>query len=158
MSFTLRGRSAAASIKVGFTGTQNGMKKRQLRTVGQILLCHLLIEYLPVEFHHGDCIGADEEAHKLARALRFRIISHPSDIDDRRAFCRVRNPREPKPFLERNQDIVDETAFLIGAPDGPEKRRSGTWSTIRYARKKGRVIYVAYPDGKMTVDSTPIRD
>ena len=41
------------------------------------------------------------------------------------------------PYLERNKNIVNAVDFIIAAPDGPEKVRSGTWSTVRYAKKVG---------------------
>jgi nucleoside 2-deoxyribosyltransferase len=146
------------SLKIGFTGTQEGMKVRQLRCVGQALLCHCLVEYLPLNFHHGDCIGADEQAHNLARALWFKVFIHPADDESRRAFCKALPERvsTPKPFLMRNKDIVDQTDVLIAAPKAMEEEvRSGTWATVRYARKLNRPIYICYPDGRLVFENVP---
>jgi hypothetical protein len=147
----------AKSLKLGFTGTRAGMKVRQLRCVGQAMLCHCIVEYLPVEFHHGDCIGADEQVHKLARALWFKVFVHPPDNDEKRAFCRATPERmsSPKPYLLRNKDIVDQTTILIAAPKGNEEKHSGTWATVRYARKLNRPIYICYPDGKLVFENVP---
>jgi hypothetical protein len=46
-----------------------------------------------------------------------------------------------------NRDIVDATTALISAPNGHDARRSGTWSTVRYARRLGRVVTVIMPNG-----------
>jgi predicted Rossmann fold nucleotide-binding protein DprA/Smf involved in DNA uptake len=57
--------------------------------------------------------------------------------------------REPLPYLERNHAIVNESDFLIAAPDGPETLRSGTWATVRYARKVGKRVLVIMPNGEI---------
>lgn len=148
----------AKALRIGFTGTQVGMRVRQLRSVGQAILCHCLIEYLPVEFHHGDCIGADEQAHMLARALWFKVFVHPPEDRSKRAYCTVSQPDRiaiPKPYLLRNKDIVDQTEVLIAAPKGEEEQRSGTWATIRYARKLNRPTYICYPDGRLVFENVP---
>ena len=55
----------------------------------------------------------------------------------------------PKDYLERNHDIVDETDMLIATPgEEQEVQRSGTWATIRYARKQKRTILTIYPSGR----------
>lgn len=143
-------------LKIGFTGTQDGMTSKQIRTLGLIILVHMPAQWPAVEWHHGDCIGADEECHRLVRALRFRVVLHPPDNDSKRAFCKLIKDRvvamEPAPYLERNRDIVDETRYLIAAPKGEEVQRSGTWSTVRYARQQGRPIYFTWPDGSVTFE------
>ena len=40
------------------------------------------------------------------------------------------------------------TDTLVAAPkEDEEVVRSGTWATVRYARKAGRVVLVVRPDG-----------
>ena len=56
--------------------------------------------------------------------------------------------RRERPYLDRNKDMVRETAWLIAAPAEPEEQlRSGTWSTIRFARKLGKPVFLIFPDG-----------
>jgi predicted Rossmann fold nucleotide-binding protein DprA/Smf involved in DNA uptake len=45
---------------------------------------------------------------------------------------------------------VNETGVLVAMPDGPEELRSGTWATVRYARKQGKDGRIIYPDGLVT--------
>jgi predicted Rossmann fold nucleotide-binding protein DprA/Smf involved in DNA uptake len=48
--------------------------------------------------------------------------------------------------LERNKDIVSESDFLIAAPDSKKERlRSGTWATVRHARKLGKRVMILEP-------------
>lgn len=122
---------------LGFTGTQEGMSDRQKDTV-QFLITSLW----PQAFHHGDCIGADEGADWLFRIFgNGKIYIHPPDIDTKRAFCHRKDNilhksivLPEKPYLDRNKDIVTSCDLLLVCPKTPnEERRSGTWSTWRYA-------------------------
>jgi len=139
-------------VKVGFTGTQWGMSKHQVEQLVEVFRT-IRVE----EFHHGDCIGADIQAHQIA--LRFigkggRIVVHPPNIDGSRAFC---GPSEfhldaaviqlpPKEYLERDQDIVDACDLLVAAPLRPESdyfaERFVAWETVRMARKAGKEVIV----------------
>lgn len=108
------------------------------------------------EYHHGDCRGADEEFHKWITAHDMRpikIVIHLPDNSYKRAFCGSFGNlewRPQKPYLDRNLDIVTETDLLIATPkEYTEVLRSGTWSTIRYARKQMKPIYIVYPDGEV---------
>jgi hypothetical protein len=102
----------------------------------------------PWAFHHGDCVGSDAEAHDIAHEFGAAIIIHPPSNPDKRAFKNPGPRRIPKPYLERNKDIVNECDVLIGMPkEHEEQLRSGTWSTIRYARKQGKPLRVIAPDG-----------
>ena len=127
------------AIKVGFTGTQHGMSPLQHRKLAAIL------RGLDVsEFHHGDCIGSDAEAHAIAQSLGIRMVVHPPENDAKRAFVTLSRGtaqrhaddiRVPRPYLKRNHDIVSACKLLIAAPkQHREQRRSGTWATIRFAK------------------------
>jgi hypothetical protein len=48
-----------------------------------------------------------------------------------------------KDNLTRNRDIVDTASMLIAAPEGnAERLRSGTWATVRYARKAKKKVII----------------
>lgn len=104
-------------------------------------------------FHHGDCVGADERAHVVAAFLRMNIVIHPSIVQQHRAHCggtAIVETHEAKQPLDRNRDIVKVCGILIATPRlSKEELRSGTWSTIRYARKADRRIFLINPDGQL---------
>ena len=103
------------------------------------------LQYLHGMFHHGDCIGADWEANHIARCLNYGVEIHPP-IDPRyRAWCSSMCVHICKPYLERNHDIVDVSHLLIACPAGPETLRSGTWATVRYARKTSVPVIILEP-------------
>lgn len=132
-------------MKVGFSGSQHGTRPHQFAAIDE---CIKILG--PQEFHHGDCVGADDDAHRIARKWGARIVIHPPIVGTKRAFLHGDETRESKPYIERNHDIVDETDVLIAAPNSmTERLRSGTWATIRYATKIGKQIYIVYPDGRI---------
>lgn len=127
-------------MKIGFTGTQKGMSQRQLSG-----LTRLILSLKMIEFHHGDCIGADSEAHDIVRNMskNTKIVIHPPSNSSKRAFKEGDVIRYALPYLERNMQIVQETRLLIAAPSSlQEELRSGTWATIRYARKTGQPVLI----------------
>ena len=129
-------------MKIGFVGTQRGMTDAQRNVI-----CELL-RGLSGEFHHGDWLGADLQAHDLAMALGLEPVVHPPGDRDLRAFCLARRIRLPREYAKRSRDIVQETELLIAAPgENAERRRSATWSAVRYAKKVGRPILIVYPEG-----------
>lgn len=139
-------------MKIGFTGTQRGMTPAQ-KTSFEALIQELRL----TEFHHGDCIGADQDAHDIVVRRDVWVVLHPPTVIDKRAFCVGNEKRVPKWYLERNHDIVDETDVLIAAPgEDVEQLRSGTWATVRYARKLRRTVYLLYPDGRALIEMTKL--
>ena len=138
-------------MKIGFTGTRVGMSTHQLAGVHDVLRC-----LCPSEAHHGDCVGSDAQFHSSAQHVAFnlgykvKIVVHPPSNSTHRANVTGDDAYAPKPYLERNKWIVDKTQLLIATPAGPEVQRSGTWSTIRYARSRNRPIIILWPDGRRT--------
>ena len=132
---------------VGFTGTRKGMTEKQKSELKWVIFEYLQYSAIK-EVHHGDCVGADSEFHHVMQDLT--VVIHPPEDDRYRANCRGNIILEPKPYLERNHDIVDACDVLIATPEGPEKQRSGTWATIRYARKLGKHIVIVDPEGRPT--------
>jgi hypothetical protein len=119
--------------RLGFTGTRKGMTDWQVRRFREFLRFHR-----PAEFHHGDCMGADAQAHKLVRAMLpdCTIVIHPCDIVKMRANCKGDITLTPLPPLHRNHLIVDAT---------DELQRSGTWATIRWAQRTGKRVEIIEP-------------
>lgn len=133
------------SGRLGFTGTRKGMTEIQ----GTVFTGWVITNH-PDEFHDGDCDGSDEEAHNIVRASLplCRMIGHPPDNDKHRAGCKYDMNFMPKPYLERNRDIVQDVDSMVAIPDTmEEKKRGGTWYTIRYAREQDRKLTIIYPDG-----------
>lgn len=136
-------------MKVGFTGTRDGCTQDQAQQVS-----YLFSDLGGAEFHHGCCTGADADAmfvimEQFPDAV---IVGHPPDNDamvSMHARPECHEMRPPLPYLVRNKNIVNETDVLFACPKGPEELRSGTWSTVRYARKLGRRIIIIHPDGSV---------
>lgn len=107
------------NVHIGFTGTRKGMSDTQKRAFEFTMR---LFQGVLV-FHHGDCEGADKEAHRILKPMTWvSIRKHPAGS----------NP------LQRDREIVAAVSLLIAAPSGDlERLRSGTWATVRYARAKG---------------------
>ena len=127
---------------VGMTGRRDGMTvlQRQLFTS---LLKHLKAD----ELHHGDCLGADSNAHDIGRELGLKIIVHPPIKEELRAFCKGDEIREPDNYFARNRHIVNASEVLIGTPATAYESRGGTWYTINYGKRVGKPVYILYPDG-----------
>lgn len=102
-------------------------------------------------FHHGDCVGSDQQAHEIAVRLGLWTVAHPPTSSGLRAYCVCDETRSAYPFLVRNRHIAQETSVLIATPDTPERIRSGTWSTVRYARLLSLPLVLILRDG--TVES-----
>lgn len=102
-------------ISVGFTGSRKGMTKKQRSRLRKILSNY--VEEYTVTFRHGDCIGADEQAHKIAKNLGCRIVIHPPIDDKQRAYKKGNKTLKPKKYLERNKDIVNNSDKIIACPE-----------------------------------------
>jgi hypothetical protein len=124
---------------VGFTGTREGLSAGQHKALATFLSTIDI-----VEFHHGDCVGADAQAHDLVRKLKpaARIITHPGNSVGFSASKVADEYDKTRDNIERNRLIVDLCRVLIACPLGPEALRSGTWSTVRYARKVRRPLVI----------------
>ena len=128
-------------MKVGVTGTRSGMNKRQ-----QQEFTDFLNELGTGEFHHGDCVGVDVEAARIAEKLGWKTVCHPPIKDDLRAFHDSDEFREPKSYFARNRNIVDETDVLLVIPyQDSHQSHGGTWYTHDYAKKKDKPLHVIFP-------------
>jgi hypothetical protein len=166
-----------AYLKIGFTGTRLGMSIDQSamlrRKLGRGKGGTTWTMFS--EFHHGDCVGADEEAHDMMRVmlsrnwpLRVDLVVHPPTDYRFRAGCgttRVEREDaglgkgevrvlEAKDYLSRDRDIVDATDLLIACPAGIDLRsHGGTAYTVRYARAEVKPILIIWGDGRVETEN-----
>lgn len=151
-------------IRIGFTGTREGMTEAQaeafrieLRKYVKEHPCHnsLGVGY---EFHHGACVGSDERAVLIGyQEFVATYVAHPSELTGLTSITAMgmsgRVYGEMPPLL-RNQDIVDAVEILFATPKtDAEEKRSGTWATVRMARKKPIPVIVIGPTGKVRYES-----
>jgi hypothetical protein len=145
------------SIHIGFTGTRHGMTRQQMKCVTQALKTH----FTPgASFHHGDCIGSDVQAAEIATKIGYLTVAHPGlnprdpNSTRTRAFHLSDTILAVRPFLVRDRDIVDAVTIMIATPHtATEIRRSGTWTTVRYARTQQRSLLLYGPDGSSSAAS-----
>lgn len=152
-------------MKVSVTATQSGLTFRQLEWA-MTRTNRVMKELLLTEFHHGGCIGGDDQLQHIVGVLR-RTLE-----EDREDFTgpvielhRGSTPEKwaddgfadeihgPEDNIARNHIMVDlldpcgEDEMWAFPGEQAEVLRSGTWATIRYAKKQGVNLYVIYPDG-----------
>jgi hypothetical protein len=130
-------------MKIGVTGTREGANELQLKKVAEYLMSlgpgH--------ELHHGDCRGVDIEIAAIARHLGWRIVCHPPKFNETQGFFGGDEVRDPKGYLQRDRQIVDETELLIVVPLHDEwQPKGGTWYTHDYAKKKSKPVKIFYPN------------
>jgi len=135
---------------ISFTGTQVGMTDKQK---GE--LRNRLKELRPLLFVHGGCVGADDEADAIAASEgidRLIIVGPygPKRVLDLKWQNRgsnfiIKDFKVASP-LKRNPIIVRAGVRLIACPQQmKEIIRSGTWTTVRIARRLGKDVEVIEP-------------
>ncbi len=128
---------------IGFTGTRAGMTQAQ-----KDIVKYELKLFRPDAVAHGDCIGADADFDAICKELGILRYAFPGNLDAQRAHTDAIQFQMPKPPLERNDDIIAYSQRMFACPKGMvEELRSGTWATIRHAKKASKMTYVFYPDG-----------
>jgi len=142
------------SIVLAFTGTRRGLTDAQ-RSALRVVLAG----YPGATLHNGCAEGADEECLELVYSGilgRCSVVLHPAHLlrfiwaqSWQVGFNGHADLRGVAGPLERNRRMVDAASVVIACPHGPEERRSGTWSTVRYARKRGRDVVIVWPDGRI---------
>jgi predicted Rossmann fold nucleotide-binding protein DprA/Smf involved in DNA uptake len=124
--------------RVGFSGTRKGMSAAQKDALEELLYSMDTVTTI----HHGDCVGADLEAHDLAVEYGYRTVAHPPENESLRAFVDADAKMLPLPYLERDRAIVDATDMLIATPEHAIPDNGGTWYTIRYALSQGKPVVI----------------
>jgi len=144
--------TASQVSHVGFSGSREGMSKRQLDIVRHWLLEICMYPNAPIWFHHGDCIGADAEAHQIAKEYGYKIHLHPPLDPKYRANlggeCNI--VEECWSYHGRNQRILKASQLLIATPKKVLSQGGGTWYTILKAIEWKIPRIVVDPDGNIT--------
>lgn len=143
------------SIRLGFTGTREGMNEKQQ----EAFLKFIESFKDEIEFvSHGDCEGADLQFDIICHEFGLRRRLYPS-TSKTRCFSERERPlncfvmQDPKPPFERNGDIIEPCNLLVACSRLQEEElRSGTWMTVRLARRKGLQTIIFWPDGSMQFD------
>jgi hypothetical protein len=122
------------------------------------MLLNVLKLFRGGRFHHGLCIGADEQADEIAYDLGFEMHIHPP-FDKSKVAKLTRSMTldvvyPAKDYLDRNYDIAAAVDVLIATPKEFEMtQRSGTWSTVRRAQwVNTTAIVVIWPDGTIGLE------
>lgn len=156
------------ALHIGITGTQRGMLPGQHDAIREILQSYLSDpDGRVVILHHGCCTGVDSQVHRVAytldpKALVLKTVLHPPDNTSKMAVdldpVSVLVTHPPYPYLQRNRHIVAAVDVLIAIPaEDDELVRSGTWSTVRYARKIDCPVVLLTPSScqHLVPDSKP---
>jgi len=136
-------------MHIGFTGTRQGMTGLQINEF------HRIVRELDVaRFAHGAAPGADLQAHDIIyREKNIYIEVWPATGAKTPDWDALGHPNYLRPAmlpLDRNKQIVNHCDLLIATPHTVEEQlRSGTWATIRYARKVHRPHYIIRPCGQL---------
>lgn len=142
------------TFTVTFTGTRDGMSDHQLSELVRVLIKlgdPASAWPAPTTFIHGACMGADTQFGEVVWDLRSRhdgitveVFPSTSLRTRRRADSDYEHP--PAPPLVRDQSMVDRADLVIAAPRTPvEQTRSGTWTTVRMARRRLLPIILLAP-------------
>ena len=137
------------------TATRRGITSAQRAAVPGLLAAY------PTTLLHGGAPGGDEELHELISGLRGFLVSncqvevYPANASrhmfwkDKARFApfalTVQPPEHP---LVRNQIMATRADHVLACPEtAHEVLRSGTWTTVRAARRAGHRVTIIEPDG-----------
>lgn len=130
--------------RIGFTGTRDLQLISDERKKGIInFFIDLLDKHVDrdITIIHGGARGVDTYIHDIALVHDLNVEIYPahnSPLANEEKYV-MALPKNP---LSRNKDIVDNSDLIVAVPIDPENEelRSGTWATVRYARKLNREI------------------
>lgn len=141
---------------IGFTGTRIGMTHSQYTEVSRQFL-----EFQPDILLNGGAVGADEQvicwlvSNRTLMKPKMKVEVYPASDPRERYWDRYLNQGLIETIwpvlkpLERNRVIAERCDRLIAAPDSyHEELRSGTWATIRYAKKAEKPVTIVLPNGE----------
>lgn len=132
-------------MTIGFTGTRTIEKipLNRLLDIDKLIVGYKIDYGDQLKVIHGCAFGADSYFHDICIHKSIPIIGRPtynrnSNLSD---FEYLHLPEAP---LTRNKKIVEDCDILIALPidKDVEELRSGTWATIRHARKLNKKIII----------------
>jgi hypothetical protein len=99
-------------------------------------------------------LGIDEQADAIAKELGYLTFCHPPSDPRARAFTTGHAfVQEPGEYLRRNREIVEVVEVLLAFPaESKEVLRSGTWATVRWARRVQKTCMIVLPSGLVRVE------
>lgn len=136
-----------------------------MTTQQKLVVIQVLNLRTPLRVHHGACEGADRDLWKLCRGHGLSTLAAPipqtmwPSKQEQHDWAKsvqeegdvVEDIREP---LRRNGIIAGRSDALLAIPKRDrEELRSGTWMTIRFARKALRPILIVWPDGRTSKEN-----
>jgi len=141
----------AALTHLCVTGTQRGMTANQGATARALLRAFRSEGY--EWMHNGLCVGVDEELFYAGRGQGWKIHGHPSTVEGKSVaslYGACDLLEDPAPPLDRNRAMVDASSVVLAVPgERQERLRSGTWATVRHARRTGKRVVLVYTDGSV---------
>jgi hypothetical protein len=151
-------------MKVGFTGTRNGMTPAQRATFSQLVL-----DLKPTTFIHGACTGSDEEAVYIVADLReegCHIRARPgknsagnTDLQSADAVNISDEAAPVETHFARNRKIVADCDVLIATPMHMQRQpHGGTEYTIACGLKAGKRVLIILPDGSLCHTGDQLND
>lgn len=139
---------------VAFTGSRKGPTQGQRNSIRRFIESFAREDRDSIIIH-GGAVGVDSAVHGIAMKAGLWVEIYPGphtsvDILETPAIIHKRAP-----YLERNHTMVDRCNWVIAVPyEAEEQVRSGTWATVRYARKQDVPVYMIWPDGSIELDDT----
>lgn len=132
----------------GVTGSREIQSDAQRELIHQVVWGSAFTISQMDRLVHGCCVGVDELCARIVvgEGPGITAIIPPnrrlvSDDAYENSDEIVVVPAGPDGYKRRNQEIVDRSDVLLAFPlypeDHPQSRRSGTWQTVRLARRKG---------------------
>lgn len=136
-------------MKIGITGTREGANESQLAEVRKVLeglKATAQEDRVKIEFHHGDCLGVDEQMALIASELGYHVVCHPPKSDHLRAFHSSNEFKQPLGYMQRDRNIVDACDILFVVPlQNKWQNQGGTWYTHDYAKRTKKPLHVFWP-------------
>lgn len=146
----LVGRHDWGQAVLGFTGSREGPTEEQKATWEK-----MTIWLSGIGMHNGCAVGSDRYVLENLPAVSSCSL-WPANLDGStwaKDFAKRHLATEILPILsplDRNKYIVSHSHGLIAFPStDTEVLRSGTWATIRYARKTKKPVLYVLPSGML---------